>query len=84
MTCLLLQSFNGQPGAGKGQLQLEQARAILMSGDLQRAYDTAADVLNMTAAKEVHFAAYSLCGLLCHSQWAAQLQYSAPGALALC
>lgn len=79
-----MQAFNSQPGVGSGEVQLEQARAILLSCDLQHAYDTAAEVLNTKATKEVHFAAHALCGLLCHALWAAQLQSGGPGALALC
>jgi hypothetical protein len=81
---LLLQAFNSQPGVGIGEVQLEQARAILLSGDLQHAYDTAVEVLNTKATKEVQFAAHALCGLLCHAMWAAHLQSGAPGALAPC
>ena len=60
---------------------MEQARNILSSGDLQYAYDTAAEVLNIKAPKEVQYAAHTLCGLLCHSMWAAQLQCGTAGAV---
>lgn len=79
---LLMQGLHSLPGA-QGQVQMEQARTILMSGDLQYAYDTAAEVLNTKAPKEVQFAAHALCGLLCHALWAAQLQSGSAGALML-
>ena len=60
---------------------MEQARAILLSGDLQHACDTAAEVLNIKGSQEVQFAAHALCGLLWHTQWAASLQAGASGAL---
>ena len=64
-----------------GEVQMEQARAILVSGDLQHACDIAAEVLDMKASREVHFAAHALCGLLWHTLWAASLQSGAIGAL---
>ncbi len=60
---------------------MEQARAILLSGDLQHACDTAAEVLGTKASQEVHFAAHALCGLLLHTLWAASLQSGAAGVL---
>ena len=60
---------------------MEQALAILVSGDLQHACDTAAEVLGVKASREVHFAAHALCGLLGHTLWAASLQSGAAGAL---
>lgn len=62
-----------------GEVQIEQARAILLSGDLQHACDTAAEVLGTKASQEVHFAAHALCGLLSHTLWAASLQSGATG-----
>ncbi len=59
---------------------MEQARSILLSGDLQHACDTAAEVLGIKASREVHFAAHALCGLLSHTLWAASLQSGATGA----
>jgi len=77
-----MQAFHKDPNS-RGDTQMEQARVILLSGDLQHAYDTAAEVLNMKASKEVHIAAHALCGLLCHTLWAAHLQSGASGALNL-
>ena len=58
---------------------MEQARAILLSGDLQHACDTAAEVLGVKASQEVHFAAHALCGLIWHALWAASLQSGPSG-----
>ena len=66
---------------GKGPISLEQARTILSSGDLQYAYDAAAEVIDTKAPKEVQCAAHTLCGLLCHSLWAAQLQCGPAGVI---
>lgn len=72
----IMQALQTRPG----EVQMEQARAILVSGDLQHACDTAAEVLGMKASREVHFAAHALCGLLWHTLWAANLQSGATGA----
>lgn len=77
---MLIQAKSSLPGS-KGPISLEQARNILSSGDLQYAYDTAAQALNAKAPKEVQYAAHTLCGLLCHSLWAAQLQCGTAGAV---
>ncbi|CAL5221591.1 g3810 [Coccomyxa viridis] len=70
-----LQALQTRPG----EVQMEQARSILLSGDLQHACDTAAEVLGIKASREVHFAAHALCGLLSHTLWAASLQSGATG-----
>ena len=72
----MTQALRTQPG----EVQLEQARAILLTGDLQHACDAAAEVLGMNASQEVRFAAHALCGLLWHTLWAASLQPGPSGA----
>ena len=58
-------------------MQLEQAFALMLSGNLGDAYDTLAGVLTGPADDGNRFTAQAFCGLVRHAQWSSAMQAAA-------
>jgi hypothetical protein len=58
-------------------MQLEQAFALMLAGNLSDAYDTLAVVLTGAADDGNRFTAQAFCGLIRHAQWASAMQAAA-------
>ncbi len=87
--CGVKQALQVIPGQ-RVSLQLEQAYALMLAGNISDAYDTLAVILTGAADSGSQFMAEAFCGLIRHTQWAdavrsaqSQAQQS-PGTCTLC
>ncbi|BDA43336.1 hypothetical protein COCOBI_04-3480 [Coccomyxa sp. Obi] len=71
-----VQALQVMPGQ-RASLQLEQAYALMLAGNISDAYDTLAVILTGAADPGNKYMAEALCGLIRHTQWANTMRSAA-------